>query len=82
VRLVEPYRVGPGARVGDGATVGPLAVVGAGAEVEAGARIARAVVWSGARVSGEVERAIVTPRGVHPVPLDESAERSKKESAT
>ncbi len=60
--LVPPFRIGPGAVIGEGARVGPYAIVGGGAEVAAGARLARTVVWRGARVTGEVEGAIVTRR--------------------
>src|SRR5205814_1054419 len=65
--LVPPLRVAAGARVHAGATVGPYAVVGAGAVVEAGATLERAVAWPGARVTGAVSWAIVTPRGTFPV---------------
>jgi NDP-sugar pyrophosphorylase family protein len=66
-RLVAPYRIGPGAVVGEGAVVGPHAVVGRRARVEPGARLERAVAWPDTRVDGEVQGAIVTPRGVFPV---------------
>jgi len=65
-RIRPPVRVGPGAQIGAGAEVGPGAVIGAGAVVEGGARVARAVVWPGARARGEVADAIVTPEGTVP----------------
>jgi NDP-sugar pyrophosphorylase family protein len=63
----EPVRVGPRARVGAGAVIGPDVVVGHDAEVAAGTRLRECVVWDGARVSGEHERAIITPGAVHAV---------------
>ncbi|HEX2571806.1 MAG TPA: NDP-sugar synthase [Polyangia bacterium] len=68
VRLVGAHRVAAGARVGAGAIVGPDVVVGAGAQVAPGVRLERVVIWPGAKVDGDVADAIVTPRGVFPVP--------------
>jgi NDP-sugar pyrophosphorylase family protein len=67
-RLAGPVRIGPKAVVGDGAVVGPGVVVGHDAEVAPGARLSDTVVWDGARVEGELTRAIVTPRAVHLAP--------------
>lgn len=65
-RLAHPLRIGPGAHIGPDARIGPGAVIGAHAIVEAGAEVERAVVWPHTRVTGRVERAIVTAEG--PVP--------------
>jgi len=62
-RVIEPVRIGPGAVVGAGAQIGPDAVIGAGATVEAGAIVGRAVVWAGARATGEIRDAIVSASG-------------------
>ena len=62
-RVIEPVRIGPGAVVGAGAQIGPDAVIGAGATVEPGAIVERAVVWAGARATGEIRDAIVSASG-------------------
>jgi len=66
-QLVGPLRIGPGAHIGAGAVVGPGVVVGHDATVAPGTRLVRSVVWDGAAVEGDLERAIVTPRAVHRV---------------
>lgn len=63
-RIVHPVRVAAGAVVDAGAVVGPDVVVGEGGVVAAGAILERVVVWSGARASGTLRDAIVTPNGV------------------
>jgi mannose-1-phosphate guanylyltransferase len=68
VRLVGAHRIAAGARIGAGVTVGPDVIVGGGAQVAPGARLERVVIWPGAKVEGDVTGAIVTPRGVFPVP--------------
>lgn len=75
VRLVGAHRIAAGARIGAGGIVGPDVVVGAGAQVAPGVRLERAVIWPGAQVDGDVADAIVTPRGVFPVPGVGSAGR-------
>ena len=52
--------IGAGALVGEGATIGELTVVGAGATIAPGVRIERSVVWPGAEVTVDLERAIAT----------------------
>ncbi len=74
VEFVEPYLVGAGARIEDGARVGPHVVLGQGARVAAKSRVARAVVWDGAEVTGHLDGAVVTGRQVVDVDLaDEGA---------
>jgi mannose-1-phosphate guanylyltransferase len=68
VRLVGAHRIAAGARIGAGAIMGPDVVVGAGAQVAPGVRLERVVIWPGSKVDGDVADAIVTPRGVFPVP--------------
>ncbi|HTM22717.1 MAG TPA: NDP-sugar synthase [Kofleriaceae bacterium] len=63
----HPVRIAEGAHVGEGAVVGPDAVVGAHAVIDPGAVVERAVVWRGARVTGTVRDAIVTPRATLPI---------------
>ncbi len=60
--LTPPCKFGAGCVVAGDATVGPGVVLGAGCHISAGARIARSVLWPGARVqAGEVlEEMIVT----------------------
>jgi NDP-sugar pyrophosphorylase family protein len=74
VRLTYPPagfgRMGDDATIEAGAVVGPEVVVGARSRVRAGARLERVVVWPDSVVEGEVRDAIVTPRGVVPVPAD------------
>jgi mannose-1-phosphate guanylyltransferase len=61
----ESVRIGPRARIGSGAAVGPDVVVGHDAEVTPGASLRECVVWDGSRAVGHLQRAIVTPAGVH-----------------
>jgi NDP-sugar pyrophosphorylase family protein len=62
-RIKHPVRISAGARIGDGATVGPDVVLGEKAIVDSGAVIERAVVWAGARASGQVKDCVVTANG-------------------
>lgn len=59
----HPVKIGATAHIGADAVIGPAAVIGAHAIVEAGARVSEAVVWTGARVSGEAHRVICTSEG-------------------
>lgn len=59
---------GRGVRVGRGAAVGPDVALGDCAVVEDGARVTRAVVWNGARASGDVRDAVVTRGRIVSIP--------------
>jgi NDP-sugar pyrophosphorylase family protein len=63
-RIRPPVRIAAGAVVEAGAVVGPLAVVCGGARVAAGAELSRAVVWSGATVTGKQSGVVVSPEAV------------------
>jgi mannose-1-phosphate guanylyltransferase len=63
-RVTGPCRIEAGAVVEAGAQVGPDVVLGAGARVAAGVKVRRAVVWAGARVAADLERAVATSEGV------------------
>ncbi len=63
-----PVRIAAGAIIEAGARVGPDVVVGAGALVGGGARLERVVVWDGAQTSEAITDAVITPRGLVPVP--------------
>ncbi len=56
--------VSSSATVEPGARLSPLVVVGARSVVRASARLDRVVVWPDSVVDGEIENAIVTPKGV------------------
>jgi NDP-sugar pyrophosphorylase family protein len=64
------HAIAPSAVVEKGVTLGPQVVVGARSRVRAGARLDRVVVWPDSVVGGDVHDAIVTPRGVFPVPSE------------
>lgn len=67
--LVEPVRVAAGARIGAYAVVGPDVVVGSYATVAAGVRVARSVLWPGAKLAQDLDGTIVTPtQRVRPKP--------------
>jgi NDP-sugar pyrophosphorylase family protein len=61
-RLVPPVLLGRGARVGAEAVLGPFTVVGDGAVVDDGTRLARSIVFSGARAAGAHVGAIVVQK--------------------
>jgi NDP-sugar pyrophosphorylase family protein len=56
--------VGPGAEIGKGVLLGPGVVVGPRARVDAGSSLANTLVLEGARASGSVENAVITPDGL------------------
>ena len=62
--LRPPLRLGAGAVVEAKAVVGPDVVVSSGGTIAAGARITRAVVWPGARATGEISDSVVMAEGV------------------
>lgn len=59
-----PVVIAPGAVIEADAVVGPEVVVGDDAVVTSGTRVERAVIWPGARASGQLSQRIVTPAGV------------------
>ena len=61
--IIAPVRIGAGAVIEAGTTIGPGTVIGAGATVDANVRVARSVVWDGARVSTNADHCIITPNG-------------------
>ena len=68
VEIVGPVRIAEGAELGRGAIIGPDVVVGRGAVVGPGVRLARAVVFPGAKVTSSLSSGIITPHSVYPVP--------------
>jgi NDP-sugar pyrophosphorylase family protein len=69
--LPGPIRhFGVGATVEAGATLSAQVVVGARSVVRHSARLDRVVLWPDSCVAGAIHDAIVTPRGVFPVPSE------------
>lgn len=66
--------IAPSAIIEPGAQLSPLVVVGARSVVRANAKLDRVVVWPDSTVDGELQNAIVTPKGITAV-RDEPARR-------